>query len=69
MREKNKILVGEVSSATHICRVLGPPTCGDHNVLGSQDCLIEREGKSICSYPYENKEMSNGSKWSLQYFH
>lgn len=30
---------------THICGVLGPPPCGDHYVLGSQDRLLERRGK------------------------
>lgn len=33
------------SNVTYIRGVLGPSTCGDHNVLGSQDHLCERGGK------------------------
>lgn len=59
------------SNDTHISGIFGPPPRGDHYVLGSQNCLFQRggkhEGKSFCSYPLENKETSNESKWSLQY--
>ena len=55
---------------SYICGVIGPSTCGDHNVLGSQGRLYERRemwGNSFCSYPSKNKEVSNESEWSPQY--
>lgn len=52
-----------IKKGAHICGVLGTPPGGDHYVLGGQDGLCEGGGKrcsvSFCSYPSENKEMSN----------
>lgn len=43
-REKQKH-VDDRKNATYICGVIGPSTCSDHNVFGSQDRLYEGEGK------------------------
>lgn len=70
-KERDILGVNDENNDTYICGVLRPSTCGNHNILGSQDRLYERGGKfwsnGRCSYPSKNKEMSNESKWSPQY--